>query len=357
MHRRAFDEELARRPVRHGAVARAVSPAFAVVGRVVGLEGDRDFAGGEVGQGCRITELGHALVRQQRVPVFFIDLAVAVDVGGRLVYRTVSSQPGIVDDHRDRDRFAAGQRQRRHAQADGEIGAEFLPVVEDRCVVQRRARCRPVDHVNIGVDVARGVGHMYVHRRPVGGERRDYLCLGIHQLEGKTLVGVAHGAGGIVPRRVVGDSQFVAARFDACRVEEQPDLSATQRYPGFLVGRVGTPGNFNAVLEPQQRGAAGGKTLQGRIVYLAAGGRHQAHVKVRNHEHRNGGNGIGRLGLPDVVRVLVGATGEEHLLPACRGVGPGLLEPDQADGPAGAGVPGHPVPGLAIHQYRCLCVI
>ena len=111
------------------------------------------------------------------------------------------------------------------------------------------------------------------------------------------------------------------------------------------------------VAVPARQGrAAGGKGGESRIIDLAGGRRHQAHIEVGQHEDRDAGHGAGDLALPDVLVVLVSAAGGEYFLAVGRGIGPGFLEPDDANRTRGR-IALDPVPELAIDQHRCLGVV
>ena len=201
---------------------------------------------------------------------------------------------------------------------------------------------------------------MDVHRRTVRAERPDHVRLRIDQFKGEGLVGIAGGPRGILPR--IGDLQRIDTgdEIRVSRIEEQPYLASAQCNPVLPLG-VGReriePADTVVVFPGQRQATAGGKSLHGRVVDLAAGGGNQADVEIRDHEYRDRGDGARRLGLPDVLRILVGATGVEDFLPFRVGVGPGFLQPDDADGSGSCCITVHPEPELAVHLYRRLRIV
>ena len=198
---------------------------------------------------------------------------------------------------------------------------------------------------------------MDIHRRTGGAERPDHVGLRIDKFEGEALVRIACGTRRILP--CIGDLQRIDAGDEVAvgRIEEQTDLAVTQQYPGLLARAVRDLGNRIDGVLPEQRRPAGGEALQRRIVDLAGGGGHEAYIEIRDHEHRYCGNRAGGLGLPDALRILIGATGIVDRRSVGRGVGPGFLEPDDADGTGSCRITIHPVPELAIDQDRGLRIV
>ena len=376
-HGRALDEKDARRgqvagvDIGHGGVAAGIAPAFAIVGRAVGLERDVDFTRRKIGLGGAIAELTHPLLRKHQdqvrvfvggavavvVPVFGVHRAVTVPVtfepgavGVGNVNLIVGGKAGIINDQRQGRGPAVG-----HGQADGR---EFEPRIENRGVVERGAGGGLEYDVDIGI-AGRLVGHVDIHGRPGSGERGRHFRHRVDQREREGLAGGAQGAGGVAPRGRFGYRQRQDAGLEVrvVLVEEQAHLALAQRYPGLGVGAGadGDAADFVAPAAAVEHRAAGGEALQRGVVDLAGGRGHQAHIDVRHHQQLDA-EGIGRLALPDTVRIQRRAA-MENLDAVGVGVGEGLFEPDDVHVAGGALVAVDPVPPLAVHQQRRLGVV